>query len=132
MIHAVLADTGPLYAAVDQGDERHEQAQQQVRQLVQDGRSVLIPYPILLEAYTLVSARLGTKAALAWLADVVAASLINPIPEDYNQAGKIVRRWADQRISLVDATVAALAIRHGLEVWTYDRDFEVMKVRVWS
>lgn len=131
MIHAVLADTGPLYAAVDEGDERHQQALQQVLELARERRAVLVPYPILLEAYTLVLARLGTKAALGWLADAVDAPLMNPTSEDYSQACAIVRTLPDQRISLVDATVAALATRLGLQVWTYDYDFDVMRVPVW-
>ncbi len=36
-----------------------------------------------------------------------------------------------RRITLVDATVAALALRLGLEVWTYDHHFDVMRVPVW-
>jgi predicted nucleic acid-binding protein len=37
----------------------------------------------------------------------------------------------DQGITLVDATVAALAVRMNVEVWTYDHHFDAMEVRVW-
>jgi predicted nucleic acid-binding protein len=42
-----------------------------------------------------------------------------------------VRNLADPNITLVDATVAALAIRMRMDVWTYDHHFDVMRVGVW-
>ena len=103
-MHAVLADTGPLFAAADQDDGHHERALRQIDELDRDGRIVLIPYPILLEAYSLVLKRFGSQAALRWLSNAVEASLINPTPEDYSIACAIVRALSDQEISLIDAT----------------------------
>jgi len=60
---AVLADTGPLYAAVDPDDEYHARAQRELKRLARDKREVVIAYPTLLEAYTLVLYRLGKPAA---------------------------------------------------------------------
>jgi|SRR5271165_7166976 len=131
MTRAVLADSGPLYAAVDEGDEHHLEAHRALEALARDRRDVVIAYPILLEAYSLVLYRLGVAAAHKWIAFVAGASLINPDFEDYGRAVVTVRTFADQRISLVDATVAALALRLGLEVWTYDHHFDVMRVPVW-
>jgi predicted nucleic acid-binding protein len=130
-MHAVLADTGPLFAAADEGDSNHETAVRQTHKLERDGRIVLIPYPILLEAYSLVLKRFGSQSALRWLENAVEASLINPSPEDYSIACAIVRALSDQDISLVDATVATLATRMKIEVWTYDHHFDVMRVPVW-
>jgi len=131
MIRAVLADTGPLFAANDEGDEHHQRALRELRELARDRREVLIAYPILLEAYSLLLFKLGTNAASGWLAEVSDASFVNPTPEDYARASSTVRTLADQRITLVDATVAALAMRMGLDVWTYDHHFDVMRVPVW-
>ncbi len=131
MIHAVLADAGPLYAAVDEADERHREARQQLQTLDAERRNVVIAYPTLLEGYSLVLYRLGAIAAQKWIASLAEASLINPDSEDYGRAVITVRNFPDQRITLVDATVAALAIRLGLEVWTYDHHFDVMRVPVW-
>jgi predicted nucleic acid-binding protein len=131
MIRAVLADTGPLFAANDEGDKHHQRALRELKELGRDRREVLIPYPILLEAYSLLLFKLGTRAALGWLTEVADSSFVNPTPEDYSRAGATVRTLADQRVTLVDATVAALAVRMGVDVWTYDHHFDVMRVPVW-
>lgn len=131
MIRAVLADTGPLYAANDEGDEHHQRALRELKELACDRREVLIAYPIVLEAYSLLLYRLGRNAASAWMTEAAAASFVNPTPEDYSRAFTTVRTLTDQSITLVDATIAALATRLGLAVWTYDHHFDVMRVPVW-
>ncbi len=60
-----------------------------------------------------------------------AASVINPTPEDYRQAMMRLAAFSDQSITLFDATLAVLASRIGLPVWTYDHHFDVMQVSVW-
>ena len=130
-MRAVLADTGPLFAAADEDDSEHERALRQMDELDRHGLIVVIPYPILLEAYSLVWKRFGAHAALQWLGNAVDASLINPTPEDYSVACALVQALSDQDISLVDATVAALAKRLNVEVWTYDHHFDVMRAPVW-
>lgn len=132
MKRPVLADTGPLYAAVDPDDEHHGRAQRELRRLARDKREVVVAYPTLLEAYTLVLYRLGKETASTWLKDALGgAALINPIAEDYRQAATKLTGLADQPITLFDATVAVLAIRLGIEVWTYDHHFDVMHAAVW-
>jgi predicted nucleic acid-binding protein len=128
---AVLADAGPLYAAVDEGDERHHRATNELRRLARERRLTIIAYPTLLEAHALVLTRLGTAAAQAWLELISDAALINPEPEDYRQAMDTLRRLPDQKITLFDALVGALASRMGLHVWTHDHHFDVMRVLVW-
>jgi predicted nucleic acid-binding protein len=130
-MRAVLADTGPLFAAADKDDADHERALRQIDELDREGLIVLIPYPILLEAYSLVLKRFGPQGALQWLDHAAEATLLNPTPEDYSVGCAIVRALSDHDISLVDATVATLATRLKVEVWTYDHHFDVMRVPVW-
>jgi len=132
MKRSILADTGPLYAAADPDDQYHERAQRELKRLNRDKRSVIIAYPTLLESYTLVLYRLGKQVASMWLTETMAgASFVNPAAEDYRAATAKVLSFQDQSITLFDATVAVLAQRSELQVWTYDHHFDVMRVPVW-
>jgi predicted nucleic acid-binding protein len=131
MIHAVLSDAGPLYAAVDPEDAHHKRAVGELQNLDREGWEIAVAFPTLLETYSLILFRLGKNTASDWLTDMADASLINPTPEDYRQAAAKTRALADQSITLFDATVAVLATRLNLEVWTYDHHFDVMRVAVW-
>jgi predicted nucleic acid-binding protein len=128
---AVLADTGPLYAAADPDDAHHKRARRELRRLANENREIVVAYPTLLEAYTLVLFRLGESAALRWLEDMSGAALVNPSAEDYRHAVVRVQSLRNQPITLFDALLATLARRLGLEVWTYDHHFDVMRVAVW-
>ena len=127
----MLADTGPLYAAVDPDDAHHKRARRELDRLAGGHQEVVVAYPTLLEAYTLILFRLGESAALHWLEEMKDAALVNPVAEDYRQAVAKVQSLKDQPITLFDALVAALARRLSLEVWTYDHHFDVMRVAVW-
>jgi len=131
MIPAVLADSTPLYAITDDQDVYHERAVRELALLAQEQRPVVIAYPTLLEAYTLVLFNLGRNAAGKWLAQITPGIFVNPVPEDYRQAIEQVYAMPDQAITLVDATLAAIARRLGLQIWTYDFHFDVMRAPVW-
>jgi predicted nucleic acid-binding protein len=132
MRRVVLADTGPLYAALDPNDQYHLRAQEELKRLTHERRSVVIAYPILFESYSLVLYRLGKQTASSWFNETIeGANLVNPTAQDYRDAADKLLAFADQRITLFDATVAVLAQRLGLQVWTYDHHFDVMRVSVW-
>jgi len=131
MTRAVLADTGPLYAAVDPHDARHKQAVSELRKLDREKREIVVAYSPLLEGYTMVLPRLGRDTASDWLTDMADAAMVNPTAEDYQRAAAKIATLTDQPITLFDATVAILAARLNLEVWTYDHHFDVMPVGVW-
>jgi predicted nucleic acid-binding protein len=103
-----------------------------LKRLNRDRSDVVIAYPTVLEAYTLVLYRLGDHIASNWLNDILAgAALINPTPDDYREAANKILAFTDQPITLFDATVAVLAARLEIEVWTYDHHFDVMRTAVW-
>jgi predicted nucleic acid-binding protein len=131
MMRAVLADTGPLYAAVDPHDGHHQRAVRELNVLARERREVIVAYPTLLEAYSLVLFRLGQVVASSWLADMEQATLVSPSAEDYRAAAAKTRALADQPITLFDAVAAVLASRLELEVWTYDHHFDQMRAKVW-
>jgi predicted nucleic acid-binding protein len=127
----VLADAGPLYAAVDPSDLRHQQALRELQRLSQALCNVIVSFSTLLEVHSLVLRKIRRDIALRWLEEMADATLINPTPEDYRQASAKLADFTDQSITLFDATLAVLALRAGLPVWTYDHHFEVMRVPVW-
>ena len=131
MRHAVLADAVSLYAAADENDSLHERAMQDFGKLENDGWEIMLAYPTLLETHSLVLRRMGIKAAARWMDYMTDAALVNPTPEDYRQAIAKIQAFPGQDITLFDATVAVLALRLGLDVWTYDYHFDVMRVPVW-
>jgi predicted nucleic acid-binding protein len=49
MSRAVLADTGPLFAAVDPDDADHERAQHELKQLAREKRDVFLSFSTILE-----------------------------------------------------------------------------------
>ena len=132
MKRAVLADTGPLYAAVDPDDQYYPRAQQELTELQRRQLTVMLAYPTVSEAYTLVLYRLGRSTARSWLQEILkGATLINPAPEDYRMAVSKLEAYPDQSITLFDAALAALSKRLSVPVWTYDHHFDVMRTAVW-
>jgi predicted nucleic acid-binding protein len=128
----VLADTGPLYAAVDPDDQYHQRAQGELARLRDDGWSIAITYPTLLEAYTLVIQRLGIASAHQWLDEIAASAvLVLPIADDYASAIRRVRAYADQRLTLTDLVLATIGLRLAAPVWTYDHHFDLLQAVIW-
>lgn len=128
----VLADTGPLYASVDPDDLHHERAHGELRRLAQERRGVMVTYPTVLESHRLILQRLGRKPASSWLDEVLrTGALVNPSEQDYLEGVMLLSALPDQSITLFDATLAVLATRLKLEVWSYDHHFDVMRCRVW-
>jgi predicted nucleic acid-binding protein len=130
-MRVVMADTGPLYAAVDPHDAQHKRALQELQNLHKDRRQVVTLYSTLLEAHSLILFRLGRAVAAQWLREMADATMINPTAEDYRQAEGRIQTLADQPITFFDAVVATVATRLKVEVWTYDHHFDVMRVPVW-
>ena len=66
MVKAVIADTTPLYALVDSSDQYHQKATHELSIIQQFNIQVIIPYPIVLESYSLVLYRLGNQTAITF------------------------------------------------------------------
>jgi predicted nucleic acid-binding protein len=129
---AVLADTGPLYALADPSDQFHARARAEIESIEERGLQVAAGYQTLCEAHTLVLRRLGGAYACEWLAETLeGAVLINPEATDYTMAAAQLDRFADQPITLVDAVAAVMAGRVGIPVWSFDRHFATMRVKLW-
>jgi predicted nucleic acid-binding protein len=131
-VRSVLADTGPLYALVDPEDRFHGRARDEALRIAEQGWSLLVAFPTLLESHSLVLRRLGPIVSRRWLDEVTTGlGLLNPDRDDYLAATRRLRSFADQRISLFDALVAEIADQLRIRVWTFDHHFDVMGAAVW-
>jgi predicted nucleic acid-binding protein len=132
VLRFVLADTGPIYAKAVKKDAEHERAERELTALEAQGRHVLLSQHIILEAHSLL-----LKRTLVPYAHDYARALterfhtLNPQSEDYGAARDLAARFRDQRVSLFDATLAVLAERLSLPVWTFDHHFDILGTQVW-
>ncbi|MFN7963665.1 MAG: PIN domain-containing protein [Thermoanaerobaculia bacterium] len=128
----VLADTGPLYALLDPSDSRHQRALREAALADRSGLRVLVCWPTVVETHRLALHKLGSRVARRWLEEVTSsADLLNPRAEEYSEAASQLRSYEDQRISLHDSVLAALARRMVVPVWTYDHHFDLLGASVW-
>ena len=127
----LLADTGPLYAAFDSGDQFHQRALQEITKINAQGFSVQLTYPTLSEAYSLVMYRFSPAKALDFLEQLKQTTgFLSPLTEDYKQAFALLIRFGDQRLSLFDAVLHCVSQRLNHPVWTYDFHFDLMQAQV--
>lgn len=128
----MLADTGPLYAMRDPGDERYDRAREELRRIGEAGLTVAVPYPVLLEAYTLVMRKLGLPQARGFLAELEEKyPFVLASRGDHDAAANTVRRYPDQEITLVDALICAMGLRLAAPVWTHDHHLDIVGAPVW-
>lgn len=129
---AILADTTPLYGAIDTSDQFHARAQAEIQRISTEKLIVVVSFPVYIETYSLLLYRLGFEQANRFSQNCLeSANLLNPTEEQYLKAIKKVQQFPDQTITIVDALTAILADELNIPVWTYDYHFDVMKISVW-
>jgi predicted nucleic acid-binding protein len=131
-LKAILADTTPLYGAIDTSDQFHARAQAEIQRIAKEKLIVVVSFPVYIETYSLLLYRLGFEQANRFSQNYLeSANLLNPTEEQYLKAIKKVQQFPDQTITIVDALTAILADELNIPVWTYDYHFDVMKISVW-
>lgn len=107
----IVLDTGGLYAALDANETLHGRA---VAALVTATPPRLLSPFVLAELDYLIASRVGDQAQKALIDEVArgAYQLETISSEDIGHARRIMERYADLRIGLVDASVVVLAHRH--------------------
>jgi predicted nucleic acid-binding protein len=50
-LRAIIADTGPLYAAIDVDDQYHQRSKIQIQRINTEKLTILVPFPVYLETY---------------------------------------------------------------------------------
>jgi hypothetical protein len=95
-------------------------AHRELETILNRNNSVLVVFPVLCEAHTLVLRRLGGLYAAHWLSELLSGSLpFNPETNDYLDATVGLRKYSDHPITLVDALLARLTRKMEAPVWTF-------------
>jgi predicted nucleic acid-binding protein len=132
MMRAVVADTGPLYAAVDPDDVCHRHSRVDLARLADEEYGVVVVGATLLECYTLIVQRLGPAIANRWLSEIeLGATVVQPTLDDLTAAAELVRRIIEPPPTMFDAVLAVVSRRLDLPVWTFDHRFEAIGASIW-
>jgi predicted nucleic acid-binding protein len=123
----IVADTSAIFALLDRLDERHDLA----RAWFERTRPALATVPLVLaEVDFLAAGRGGQRMRAAFRRDVIAGAYhVDWWDDAAVQAAEIAQRYADLAVSLVDASLVALAARmQTVEIATFDeRHFRAMR-----
>lgn len=132
----VLLDTGPLYGLLDDRDQWFAQADKLFEQLEEKGAEVRVAYPAMLEAHRilLTRGRAPVPHVHALIDDAFEIfGVLYPLEADADAARESLKRFNDQKISLTDATIAAMAVREEMQVATFDtRHFGLMGAMIYE
>jgi len=121
----ILIDTGAFYTLADDSDRNAAPARAFFRRQWETGRFATTS-AVVLETWTLLRHRLNWGAARRFLEGLrgagIAVLCVEPV--DFELAARIVDDYADQELSLVDATTLSIMQRRGIrEVFSIDKDF---------
>lgn len=109
-----LFDTGPLVAAADQDDDRHQECRALLNQL---SGPFLVPLPVLPEVCHFLC-KWGPPAAEKVFLEECQDGSLTVVPflaSDLRRATELVRQYEDFPLGFVDASVVATAERLGIE-----------------
>lgn len=125
---ALVLDTGPLLAALDAADPDHDAC---AGLLLGAQEDLVVPTLVLAELDYWCHERLTADAWLAFLGDLIEGVYRTECPTDTDlrRCDEIQRRYGDQRVGVVDASVLAVVERLGEDkVATLDhRHFSVIR-----
>lgn len=129
-------DTGPLYALLTRRDSKHGAVTRIMGDLEAANADVSCAYPAALEAHRLMLTR-GADVGQAHVLIADALEVFAPVlptAEDVEEALSSLKRYNDQKITLTDATIAAISRRERQVVLTFDqtqRHFELLGAEVY-
>ena len=111
----VIADTGPIYALIDEDDSWHSK----VKRVIEEKRlELILPSTILPEICYLANKYLGAEVEIGFVKAVAEGEIkVEEVDiKDYRSALKHLKTYKKLNIGFVDATVIAVAER--LEMYT--------------
>lgn len=125
MSKLVIADTGPLVALFDRGDEHHAWA---LRGLAEIRGPLLTAESVISETLFLLRDMPRSRAAFLAFWSEGALRIAFDSEPDKAALSALLRKYADTGISLADAAVVRLSELHpGAVVWSLDQDFRLYR-----
>jgi len=103
-----IVDAGPLFAAADADDPRHEDV---LAIFERSDLRFVCPAFTVDEAVYLVGHRLGPTAEATFLRGLAGVDIETPSPDDFVRMAELVEQYADFPLGGADASVVALAER---------------------
>lgn len=133
-MNSFFVDTGAFIAKEIAGDQFHAAARQFWAELEERGHRLLSSDHVLDESVTLMARRTTYAFAADWGRDALESGIewLNADDGDWKKALMLMRKFADQGVSVTDCLSAVLMKRAGLKrVFGFDRHFEAMGFRVY-
>lgn len=134
--NATVVDTSAHYALVDSRDANHREAIRFAEQLSRQRIVWVVTNFIVAETYGLLLLRLGRHAAFSFLERLLysvsdgTTCFVRVTQVDEERAWEILRTYADQNFSYVDATTFAVMERLNLtRAFAFDRHFDVFRLK---
>ena len=125
MSKVVIADTGPLVALFDRGDEHHEWAK---RSLGKIRGPLLTSEAVVSEVLFLLRDMPRSRAAFLGFWSEGALKVSFDAARERLALIALLEKYQDTDISLADATMVRMSELHdGSTVWTLDKDFRVYR-----
>jgi uncharacterized protein len=125
---AAVADSGALYGLYNRRDRHHRALRAAI---VHEPGAILVPTAILAEVDYLIGAKLGVKAELDLLDDILGGAFtLEPFTlADLRRSRELIDQYSSLDIGLADAAVIAVAERIGTRrILTVDeRHFRVVR-----
>jgi predicted nucleic acid-binding protein len=122
---AIIADTGPLVAALISTDRHHDWARAELARL----RPPLVTCePVLTEAAHIIAANGGDPAVIVRMPQTGSLKIDFRVDEDPASLATLMHRYRNVPMSLADACLVRLSERfeRGF-VWTTDSDFRIYR-----
>ncbi len=128
----VLIDSSAVLAVLDRDDRNHAAAAEVVRRIASERLPCFITQYVEAEAHALLLAKLGRRAAAAWLSEG-GLPVINATPAEVTRAKELITEYDDKDWSLCDAISFVVAEKKKAVAFSFDHHFlQFPKLTVWG
>lgn len=125
----LVLDAGPLIGLFYGKDTYHNECVRGFQQLDQQQTRLIAPIPIIFETYKWLLQRTYPAIAQDALKIMQESLYLLPLDRtDFDEVQAMINQYPKWQGSLEDATVALIALRYRVPIWTYNfRDFGIFK-----